>query len=71
MSLHLKRPVGRRTELLPAFDDRANRKQRFLVYTAVSTKSWQGNSSEVDPFEMNNFLKFSSFSPALEILEHI
>lgn len=71
MSLHLKRPVGRSTEFFPALDDRAKRKQRFLEYTAVSTKSWQGNSAEVDPLETNNFLKFPSPSPALEICEHI
>lgn len=30
ISLHLNRPVGRRTDVFPAFDDSASRKQRFL-----------------------------------------
>lgn len=71
MPLHLKRPVGRRKEFFPAFEDRAKRKQRFLEYTAVSTKSWLGDSSELESFFMNSFSNFSSLSLALLIREHI
>lgn len=30
ISLHLKRPVGKSTDVFPALDDNARRKQRFL-----------------------------------------
>lgn len=54
MSLHVKRPLGIRKEFFPAFDENGSRKQRFLVYTAVSTKRWQSVSAEFEPFETNS-----------------
>lgn len=71
MFLHLKRPVGRRTEFFPAFDDRGKRKQRFLEYTAVSTKSWEVISAELESFVTNNFSNLLSLPFSLFIREHI
>lgn len=65
MSLHLKRPVGRSTEVFPAFDDRAKRKQRFLEYTALSTKSCKEGPAELESLDIKICSNLASFSLAL------
>ena len=71
MFRHLKRPVGRSTEVFPAFDDKANRKQRFLEYTALSTKScWEG-PAELESLETKSWWNLVSLSLAVQIREHI
>lgn len=71
ISLHLNLSVGRRTEVFPALDDKCRRKQRFLEYTAVSTKRWQGTSAKFVSFEINNCSNLLSFPLELCIREHI
>lgn len=68
--MHLKRSVGTRKALFPAFEEYDKRKHLFLVYTAESKNRWFISSLMPDSFLMKSWFSFGSTSSIPDMREH-